>query len=433
MEKQAIQIVETLKANGFQAVFAGGFVRDMLLSVSSGDIDIATDALPEQVESLFEKTVAVGKSFGVIVVIVDGIEFEVCTFRNDGKYSDNRHPESVEFSSIEEDAKRRDFTINGLFYDPIDGKLLDFVDGEKDLKAGIIRFIGDAEARISEDKLRILRGVRFALRFGFDLEESTYAAIKRNAKNILLVSKERIRDEIIKMVKLDKPEKMFELLFDTGLIHYVLPEIEKLKGVKQDPEWHPEGDVFCHTVKVMENLKGESLEVLFAGMFHDIGKPETFEVINGRITNREHAKIGAKKTRDILEGLKFPNKFIEYVGELVYDHMRMLNVKGMKKSKQKRFFSQDNFSDLMALHIADEKGGFNDLSIIEKVNELILEYGEQSLKPEPLIDGRDLIGIGFCQGALIGQVKTEIYDMQLEGQINTKDEALEYARNKLGA
>ena len=306
MEKQAIQIIETLKSNGFQAVFAGGYVRDMLLVAKSGDIDIATNALPEQVESLFEKTVPVGKAFGVIVVVIDNFEFEVATFRNDGQYSDGRRPDSVEFSSIEEDAKRRDFTINGLFYDPVDAKVLDFVNGESDIKAGIVRFIGDAEARIAEDKLRLLRGVRFALRFDFDLEQASYEAIKKNAEQVSLVSKERIMAELVKMMKLEKPRRMFELLFDTGLIHYVLPDIEALQGVEQDPNWHPEGDVLEHTIRVMGHLKGESLEVQFAGMFHDVSKPETAEKIDGRITNREHARIGAKKTREILEALKFP-------------------------------------------------------------------------------------------------------------------------------
>jgi len=431
MEKQAIQIIETLKSNGFQAVFAGGYVRDMLLVAKSGDIDIATNALPEQVESLFEKTVPVGKAFGVIVVVIDNFEFEVATFRNDGQYSDGRRPDSVEFSSIEEDAKRRDFTINGLFYDPVDAKVLDFVNGESDIKAGIVRFIGDAEARIAEDKLRLLRGVRFALRFDFDLEQASYEAIKKNAEQVSLVSKERIMAELVKMMKLEKPRRMFELLFDTGLIHYVLPDIEALQGVEQDPNWHPEGDVLEHTIRVMGHLKGESLEVQFAGMFHDVSKPETAEKIDGRITNREHARIGAKKTREILEALKFPKKFIEYVGELVYDHMKMLHVQGMRKAKQKRFFAQDNFSDLRALHIADEKGGFNDLSIIEYVDALKVEYEKVSLQPIPFIDGRDLIAIGFVQGKLIGAVKKEIYDLQLEGTITTKEDALEFAKNRL--
>lgn len=428
MKKQAIGIVETLRAVGFRAVFAGGVVRDMLLSVQSSDFDIATDALPEQVEALFEKTIPVGKNFGVIVVVVDNVEYEVATFRMDGEYSDNRRPDSVEFSSIEEDAKRRDFTINGLFYDPVDGKVLDFVGGEKDIAAGIVRFIGDAEARISEDKLRLLRGVRFALRFGFELEKASYEAIKRNAEQVTLVSKERIRDELIKMVKIGKPRRMFELLFDTGLIRYVLPDIEKLKGVEQDPIWHPEGTVSEHTIRVMENLVGESLEVQFAGMFHDVGKPETKEVTRGRITNREHARIGAKKTRRILESLKFPNKFIEYVGELVYDHMKMLHVKGMRKAKQKRFFAQENFSDLRALHIADEKGGFNDLTIIEYVDTLKAEYEKESLKPKPFLDGRDLIELGFVQGVLIGSTKKEIYNQQLDGTITTKEDAIALAK-----
>lgn len=241
VEKQALKIIKTLKNHGFQAVYAGGYVRDMILGHSSNDIDIATDATPDQVESLFEKTIPVGKSFGVIVVVEDGIEFEIATFRNDGVYFDGRHPESVSFSSIEEDAKRRDITINGMFYDPIEDKILDFVKGKQDLENKVIRFIGDAAKRIDDDKLRMLRVIRFAVRLDFEIEPETFVIIQERASEIKQISAERIAEELVKVLRLRKPRRVLELLLESGLLKYILPEVVALKDVPQPPQFHPEG------------------------------------------------------------------------------------------------------------------------------------------------------------------------------------------------
>lgn len=432
MKRIARKIAETLKARGFQAVYAGGYVRDMLLGLESHDIDIATDARPEDVEEIFERTIPVGKSFGVVRVLEELVEFEIATFRTDGIYTDGRRPDSVEFSSIEEDAKRRDFTINGLFYDPIEDKVLDFVGGKADLEKGIVRFIGDPEERIEEDRLRILRGIRFAVRFGFEIEKETFAAIKRNAYRISDVSMERIQQELVKMVELGKPRKVIELLSESGLLREILPEIAILKGVPQDPIWHPEGDVMEHTIRVMEGLVGKSLELQFAGFFHDVGKPETTS-IGGRITTPGHAKVGAGITRAVLERLKFPTKFVEYVGELVYQHMQIINVTEMKKSKQKMFFAQDHYPDLRELHIADKMGGMGDLSELKEVDAIWERLKLESLKPEPFVSGRDLLDLGFSTGTILGILKQELYERQLEGEFPDREAALSFAKSRLGA
>lgn len=431
MDTKARYIAKVLRDHGYQAVYAGGVVRDKLLGKESHDIDIATSATPDQVEALFEKTIPVGKAFGVVRVLIDGDEFEVATFRSDFG-TDGRRPERVEFSSIEEDAKRRDFTINGLFYDPIDDKVIDYVGGKGDLEKGVIRFIGDPEARIAEDRLRILRGIRFAVRFGFEIESETYAAIKKHAATVLEVSAERIQQELIKIIEIGKPRKAMELLFDSGLIKYILPEIEVIKGVPQDPIWHPEGDVLEHTIRVMEALVGESLEVQFGGLFHDVGKPMTTIVEGDRIRTPGHAKEGAAITRQVLERLKFSTKFVEYVGELVYDHMKFLSVKDMRKAAQKRFFAEEHFQDLRKIHIADQKAGSLIFDTVKLVDELYEKFQREDLKPKPFVDGRDLIAIGFTQGRAIGELKTEIYDRQLEGEFLDRDAALQFARNRFG-
>lgn len=430
MDRVARYIAQVLKDNGHQAVFCGGVVRDMILELPNHDVDVCTSATPDQVEALFDKTLSIGKSFGVIVVIVDGVQVEVATFRTDGIYKDGRRPESVEFSSMEEDAKRRDFTINGLFYDPIEDMVIDHVGGIRDLQKGVIRFIGDPEARIAEDRLRILRGVRFAIRFGFEIEPETLAAIKRNADKVLEVSAERIQQELIKIVELGKPRKALELLSESGILKHILPEIEALKKCKQDPVWHPEGDTLEHTIRVMENLVGESLELQFSALFHDVGKPETTIVEDGRIKSPGHAKAGAAITRQILERLKFSNKFIDYVGELVYDHMKIIHITEMRKSAQKKFFAQESYLDLRKLHIADKKAGSGDTYLIEEADELYAKFQAESLKPKPFVDGRDLIAIGFTQGRAIGALKDEIYDLQLEGILASRESALSYAKGK---
>lgn len=429
MKNKAKYIVQVLRNHGFQGVFAGGIVRDMLLGKECNDIDIATDATPDQVEALFEKTIGVGKNFGVVVVVIDKEEFEIATFRSDSKESDGRRPNSVSFSSMEEDAKRRDFTINGMFYDPIEEKLIDLVGGQKDLENGVIQFIGDAESRIAEDHLRIVRGIRFAIRFGFEIEAETFAAIKKNADKVLEVSPERIQQELIKIMEIEQPGKAMELLFESGLMKYILPEVEAIKGIPQDPKWHQEGSVDIHTKMVLEGLYGCSINLKLAGLFHDIGKQKTTIIEDGRIKSPGHASVSAEMTFDIMKRLKFSNNITDYVVSLVRDHMKMIDLHKWRKAKQRKFLAQENFKDLLILHKADKMGrkGLFSVDSVKVAEDLLEKFASEPLKPDAYVSGRDLIAIGFTEEKTIGLLKSEIYDMQLEGEFVDRDAALAYA------
>jgi len=430
MIDQALQIVKKLKDSGFEAVFAGGFVRDKVFGKESHDIDIATSALPNQVESLFEKTIPVGKSFGVIIVVIDNSEFEVATFRNDGLCSDGRHPDQVTFSSMEEDAKRRDFTINGMFYDPIEDKILDFVGGQEDLKRGIIRFIGDPDQRIQEDKLRLLRAVRFSARFGFDIEDKSFEAICNHASEISSISVERIGEELLKILRLGKPSRSFELLFKTKLIDTILPEVKALEGVEQPPDFHPEGCVLTHSIIALLNLpKDASDELLMGTLLHDIGKPARFRIAE-RIRFDGHDAKGAEIAEDILKRMKFSNDFIERVVSLVANHMKFMFVKQMRTAKLKRFIREPFFNEHLALHKADclsSHGGTENYDfLIQKMNEIPPEQ----IRPVRLITGKDLIDMLFEPGPIFRQILTEVEDLQLEGNIETREQALAFVEKK---
>ena len=430
METKAIQVARVLQANGHEAVFAGGWVRDMVMGVPCNDIDIATSATPDQVEALFEKTIPVGKSFGVVRVIFEGEEFEVATFRTDSATSDGRRPDSVEFSTMEEDAKRRDFTIGGMFFDPMKKVVIDFVGGRKDIEAGRLRFIGDPHQRIQEDKLRLLRAVRFAVRFGFEIDPESFEAICERHGEVAQVSSERIQEELVKMLKLGKPRQVVELLMATGMMGVILPEIRALKGVQQDPMWHPEGDVLEHTIRVLEGLVGEPVELQLAGLFHDVGKPETTIVEGDRVKTPGHAKAGASIARDILARLKFPKKVIEGVGELVYSHMAIISVPDMRKARQRRFLAREDFEALRKLHIADKQGGSGGTDSIDALDAVVEKFAHEEKRPTPFVDGRDLIEIGFKEGKEIGALKEELFDLQLEGSLTDRESALKFARER---
>lgn len=426
----AIKIIKKLNDNGFQAVLAGGCVRDFILGLPSNDYDIATNATPEVIESLFEKTIPVGKSFGVIIVIENGKEYEVATFREDGKYSDNRRPDSVTFGSIEEDAKRRDLTINGIFYDPINEKYYDFVNGVDDIQRKIIRFIGDANKRIEEDKLRILRACRFSIKFDFDFEKKSFEAIKNHAHEIQTVSIERISDEFLKILRLRKHKKAFDLLFETKLIDYILPEVTSLQGAEQPSDYHPEGDCLVHTIKTLENLPEDASDELLMGMLlHDIGKPSTFELLD-RIRFNGHDKKGAEITEIILKRMKFSNDFIERVVSLVSNHMKFMAAPIMKMSTFKRFVRQPYFNEHLALHKADCLSSHGSLDnynfVIKKMNEIPPE----KIKPPKLISGKDLLDLGFIQGPIFKTILEDIDDKQLEETIKDRESALLYVKQQ---
>ena len=428
MDKQALEIVKKLYAKGFVAYYAGGWVRDKILGLPSDDIDIATNASPEDIQKIFKKTFPKGAAFGVISVLMDKREYEVATFRKEGGYSDGRRPDNVEYTDAQGDATRRDFTINGMFYDPLQEKVLDFVGGEHDLKKRIIRAIGDADTRFSEDKLRILRAVRFAANLDFDIEEKTKKAVKKMAREIHQVSFERIRVELLKILTGGRARKGFALLDELGLLEEILPDVLKMKGVEQPPEFHPEGDVFVHTMMMLGMLKkGVADDFAFAVLLHDVGKPRTFSV-KERIRFDGHVEVGADMAVDICKQLKFSNKAIDHIFELIRQHLKFKDVKKMRESTLKRFLRQDRFEDHLELHRIDCLCSHGSLESYEFCKEKLALFKKEKIKPTPLMGGKDLIKMGLKPGPFFKKILTYIEDLQLEGKIKTKKQALEAAK-----
>jgi poly(A) polymerase len=433
--KTALSIASRLKEKGFVAYFAGGCVRDFLMSAEPQDFDIATTARPEDVERLFPRTVSVGKQFGVMLVIEGEKPYEVATFRREGGYFDGRHPSQVEFTVPREDAIRRDFTVNGLFYDPFERKVLDYVDGQADLKRRVIRAIGDPQKRFEEDKLRLLRAVRFASSLQFEIEPGTWKAIQAMAPQINQVSPERIRDEIIKILTRPHAADGFRMLSESGLMKEILPEIEQMKGVKQQPDFHPEGDVYVHTLLLLEKLSNPSPVLALSALFHDVGKPQTYAVRDGKITFYEHAYLGAKMTREIMRRLRFSNDAIEEVSECVANHMKFADVRKMRSGKLKLFVSRPTFETEMELHRIDCQSCHGMLDNYYFLKEKLKEYAAEELKPKPLISGHDLIALGIRPGPEMKPLLEEIYVLQLEGSFKSREEAIDWIqknRLKLG-
>lgn len=428
-------IARTLEAAGHVALFAGGYVRDRLLGRPLKDLDIATSATPDQIEALFQdQTVAVGKSFGVILVLKDGFSFDVATFRSDGAYPDGRHPASVAYTTPEHDAARRDFTINGLFQHPETGEILDYVEGRADLDARIIRTIGDPEQRFREDHLRMFRAIRFASVLGFDLEAETLRAIQQHADWIQRVSAERISKELLRMLcESARPSIGLTLLLETGLLARILPEVAALKGVAQPPKYHPEGDVWTHTLLMLDTLAerrpetGIPLEQLMLGvLLHDIGKPSTActavdDAGELRIRFPNHAPTGATMTQAILERLKLPSACIEAVIALVAEHMHFVDAKKMRPAKLRRLLGAPYFAASLELLWLDIHHSNKDFSTWAFLKSSFDAYLNEPVLPEPLIRGRDLLARGFKPGPELGRHLEELYDAQLEGRL---DEAL---------
>lgn len=427
----AFSIARRLKAQNFIAYFAGGCVRDSLMKRPPKDFDIATTASPDAVEKLFSKTIPVGKQFGVILVVEDNIHFEVATFRREGGYDDGRHPSEVNFSVPEEDAKRRDFTVNGLFYDPFERRVLDFVGGVGDIEKKMIRAIGDPGKRFEEDKLRLLRAVRFASYLDFQIEAETWAAVNARASEIGCVSPERIRDELVKILTYPGAARGFTLLSDCGLMKEILPEVEWMKGVEQPPEFHPEGDVFIHTRMLLEKLNDPSAVLALGALFHDVGKPPTFAIRDGRIKFYEHAPIGAEMTQKIMRRLRFSNDQIDAVSECVANHMKFADVQKMRSGKLKRFISRPTFSEELELHRIDCQSSHGMLDNYYFLKEKLKEYANEELKPKPFINGNDLIALGMRPGPAMKPLLEEFYELQLEGKIRTREEGLDWARQHL--
>ena len=432
MESTAKRLVERLRATGHEAFFAGGCVRDMLLGKEAHDIDIATSATPDEVQKLFPRTVAVGAQFGVIVVLEDDFEFQVATFRSDGTYKDGRHPESVSFTTAEGDAKRRDFTVNGLFYDPVDRRIIDHVGGEADLKAGILRCIGNPVERFTEDKLRLIRYVRFSASLGFQIEEQTWQAVCRMAPQITAVSAERLRDELVKIFTHPSRVKGFDLLDACGLLQILLPEVTVMKGCEQPPEFHPEGDVFVHTRLMLSLLPPEvSIPLVFSVLLHDTGKPATFQRDEtGRIRFNGHESVSAEITKHIFERLRFSNAETEETVVCVKNHMSFKDVKNMRVSTLKRFLARPTMEDEMELHRVDCLGSHGLLDNYDFLHAKQVEFSNAPLIPPPLISGRDLIANGYKPGPLFKKILDAVEAMQLEGAVTTPEEALAWVKTQ---
>ncbi len=430
IRSEATRLLRVLRDAGYTAYFAGGCVRDFLLATIPKDYDIATDATPDQVVSIFPHAQQVGAHFGVVVVRSKGQHFEVATFRTDGSYHDGRRPSSVAYSTPAEDAQRRDFTINGIFYDPVAERVIDFVGGEQDLQAGVLRAIGGAEERFQEDYLRLLRAVRFAASLAFQIEPKTWSSIKANAAGLQKISIERVREEFVRMLLHPSRVRGFDLLVESGLMAQFLPEILALKGCEQPPQWHPEGDVFVHTRLMLSMAAPDaSLPLLLSILLHDIGKPATFTVDEtGRIRFSGHDAVGAEMAGEILRRMKFSNEIIEQVVEMVACHMRYMNVKDMRTAKLKRFMARPTFPQELELHRIDCAGsnGFTDNYDFLQVK--LEEFSQSPIIPPKLIDGRELMLLGYPSGPLLGEILTNVQTQQLEGLLSTKDEALAWVQ-----
>lgn len=436
----ARRIAKRLREAGYEAYFVGGCVRDRILGMEPAeeDYDIATNAPPKEVMRIFPHTKPVGAQFGVVLVIEGGKAFEVATYRSEGGYSDGRHPDEVSFSDLREDALRRDFTINALYEDPLTGKVLDPVGGMRDLEEGVLRAIGDPYERFEEDKLRILRAIRFSSWLGFRIEPRTWDAIRASAHEVTKVSPERISDELRKLLTRRGRGRGVRLLHDSGIMGHILPEVEAMAGVPQPQEFHPEGDVLEHTALTLENLRGAwpledppqdpSWELALGALLHDVGKPPTF-CIADRIRFNRHEAVGAEISEGICRRLRTSNAVRERVVWLVKNHMVLKDVKNMRKSTKARLFSHPGFPELLELHRADALASHGRL---HEYDAALSEYKDFLSRPQPLerlVTGRDLISMGLEPGPIFSELLSKVEDAQLEGRIRTREEALDFLRS----
>lgn len=428
-DKNALYIINTLHRKGFEAYLVGGCVRDWLLGQHSEDWDIVTSALPDDIEACFEKTVAVGKAFGVIVVIIEDKSYEIATYRTEYGYADGRRPEGITFATREEDVKRRDFTVNALLYDPVADQVIDYVGGENDIRAKIIRTVGNPEERFLEDHLRILRAVRFAVKTGFVLEPETRKAITELAGLVRTVSVERISNEFLKMLTSVNAGKVLPLLYETNLLQHIMPELLTLKGCPQPPEFHPEGDVFIHTSIMLDNFsrnlpkdKFEREVLAWAVLLHDIAKPKVISV-DGRIRFNRHDYMSAEMSSLILLRLKRPNKVIDAVHELIARHITFSTIEKMREAKRRRFLQDPLFPLHLELHRLDCKSSHG---ILDAYSYGISVFEDEKKRPKnqkPLLSGNDLIEMGYSPSPVFSKILTELVDLQLENKVNSRKEA----------
>ena len=410
-------------------------MRDLLLGREPADYDVTTDATPEQVMALFPESVAVGAQFGVVQILRDALRVEVATFRSDLGYSDGRHPDAVVYSSApQEDVQRRDFTINGLLLRPETGEVLDFVGGQADLKAGVIRAIGEADRRFTEDKLRLMRAARFAARFDFAIEPTTLEAIRRRAPEVTTVSAERLRDELTKLLTEGAARRGFELLDEGGLLRVVLPEIAAMKGVEQPPQFHPEGDVWIHTRTMIEGLAaGCSATLAWGVLLHDVGKPPTFRPVSetgDRIRFDGHVDVGVPMAAEICRRFRFSNEDTQQILALVANHMRFKDVDQMRASTLKRFVRLPRFEEHLELHRLDCLSSHRRLDAYDAVRRILAETPPEQIRPGRLLTGDDILGMGYRPGPLFSEILRSLEDAQLEGQVQTREQAVKYVRRR---
>jgi poly(A) polymerase len=431
--EKAISIVQGLRREGYKAYLAGGCVRDMLLKKPPQDYDIATDARPEEVQRIFGTTIPVGAQFGVILVMIEGEPFEVASFRHDGPYLDGRRPSKVRYGSLEEDIRRRDFTINGMVYDPIDDRIIDLVEGRKDLERRTVRAIGAPGERFQEDRLRMIRAVRFAASLRFDIEAETFAAIQQLAPAIADISWERIGDEVTRILTEGGARRGFELLDQSGLLAVFLPEISKLKGTPQTPDYHPEGDVFVHTMLLLSHLDATAPETLAYGcLLHDVAKPLCLRQEAQRITFYGHTEQGAAMAEEILKRLKRSRAVWERVSYLVHNHLRLVQAPQMRLNTLKRFLREDGIDELLELARIDALSSNGDLQYYRFCKERLAELKDEEIRPAPLVRGGDLIALGLTPGPLFADILRQVEDAQLGGELQSRREALEWLQRNYG-
>jgi poly(A) polymerase len=425
----AASIVRALRGAGHEAWFVGGCVRDIVRGVEPGDYDIVTSARPDEVRAVFPRTLAVGESFGVVLVHQDGVQYEVATYRTEGPYEDGRRPSHVEYATARADVARRDFTVNGLLMDPASGQIVDHVGGRDDIAARVIRTIGDPDARFAEDHLRMLRAARFAANLGFTLDADTRAAVARNASSIRRISGERVRDEIGKLLTRGGARVGFELLQQTGLLAEVLPEVEAMRGVEQPAQFHPEGDVWEHTMRMLAMLPaGADERLAWGALLHDVGKPGTRAEDRTGVHFHGHMALGERLTRDIARRLRFSNADADVVAALVSHHMRFMPVKQMRPNRLKRFLRMPDFALHLELHRLDCTSSHGMLDNYEFCRDTLAAMAAEELRPPPILTGHDLIAMGFTPGPVFSRILTAVEDAQLDGEISSSDEAKAYVR-----
>ncbi len=426
-ELAARDVCARLADAGHRALLAGGCVRDRLLGIDPKDFDVATSARAGEVIDLFDKTVPVGAAFGVVSVRTAAGPVEVATFRKDGPYDDGRRPARVFFTGEREDALRRDFTVNALFLDPATDEIIDYVDGRADLENRVLRAVGDPFLRFGEDHLRLMRCVRFAARLGFTIDDETWTALEELAPNITRTSAERIRDELVKILTEGHPRRGMELLRDGNLLEHLLPEVAAMQGVEQPPGFHPEGDVWTHTMMMLDCLENPSLTLAMGVLLHDVGKPPT-QTFEDRIRFSRHERVGRNMAEAICRRLRFSRAQTERIAWLVGQHMRLAAARGMKESKRRRFVRERGFGELLALCRADCLSSHRDLAAVNWVDDYAACLQPEEIRPKPLLRGGDLIAMGYAPGPRFGALLRALEDAQLEGSITTVEEARAFVR-----